>query len=125
MKVSTEIPFTPLEQTVFTAICEMHPADRAALTAQLSSATLRGRKNTGAGFCTYFDVGRASSTAIGGEHLRDGPAVTIDGLTFGMGFILWLKEGYADSLEGYCYEESTIGIDFENVSFEIVENPHP
>jgi hypothetical protein len=43
----------------------------------------------------------------------------VDGLSYGMGFILWLKEGYADHLEGYSFQEDTLGIDFENVEFEL------
>jgi len=113
--------FTPLERVVLTAICEKHLADRAALEAQLLTASVLSRENTGAGFYTSFAVERASSAAIGGERLRKGPAVRVDGLKHGMGFILWLKEGYADELEGYCYDESTTGIAFERVGFEILQ----
>jgi hypothetical protein len=123
--VSAGSTFTPLEQAVFAAICEMHPEDRPALTAQLSNATLRGRENTGAGFYANFEVDRASSATIGGERWRDGPSAKIDGLAHGMGFILWLKEGYADCLEGYSYDDRTIGIDLENISFEIIQNYLP
>src|ERR1700741_907874 len=111
--------FTVLERTVLTAICDMHPADRAALAAQLSTATLRSRENTGAGFYTRFAVERDSSRAIEGERSRVGPETKVDGLQHGMGFILWLTEGYADCLEGYSYGESTGGISLESVSFEI------
>jgi hypothetical protein len=38
-----------------------------------------------------------------------------------MGFILWLNEGYADCLEGYCYEESTTKIAREQAGFEILQ----
>src|SRR5260370_41816620 len=113
--------FTALERTVLAAICEMHSADRVALEVQLSTATFLSRENTGGGFFTCFAVDRASSDAIGGRRLRDGPAIRIDGLEHGMGFILWLKEGYADCLEGYSYAESTTGLALEAVGFEILE----
>jgi hypothetical protein len=112
--------FTNLERAVLAAICEMHSADRAALEAQLSTATLLSRENTGGGFFTRFVVDRASSVAVGGMRLRDGPAIRIDGLEHGMGFILWLKEGYADCLEGYSYAESTTGLALEGVGFEVL-----
>ena len=112
--------FTPLEQTVLRVICEMHAVDRDALEAQLSSATVLSRENTGAGFFTRIDVGRSTLLLIGGERRRDGPEARIDGLEHGMGFILWLKEGYLDCLEGYSYADSTIGIDFEKIDFEIL-----
>lgn len=114
--------FTSLERAVLTAICNMYSADRAALEAQLSTATLLRRENTGAGFFTRFAVDHASSAAIGGMRLRDGPTTKVDGLEHGMGFILWLKEGYADCLEGYAYAESTTGIVLETAGFEILQS---
>jgi hypothetical protein len=113
--------FTPLEQAVLTAICEMYSSDQAALEIQLSTATLLSRENTGAGFYTRFKVERGSSAAIRGEWPRSGPEAKIDGLDDGMGFILWLKEGYADCLEGYSYAESTTQIILETVLFEVPE----
>jgi hypothetical protein len=112
--------FTAIERAVLAAICDSYPEDRAALEAQLSTATLLRRENTGAGFYTRFAVDRASSSAIGGMRLRNGPATKVDGLEQGMGFILWLKEGYADCLEGYSYAESTTGIVLETAGFEIL-----
>jgi hypothetical protein len=93
--------FTPLERAVLSAICEMHAADRPALEIQLASATVRRRENTGAGFYTEIDVEHGDDAAIGGERLRNGPEAKIIGLDYGMGFILWFKDGYADSLEGF------------------------
>jgi hypothetical protein len=113
--------FTPLERAVLRAICEAHPADRVVLEGQLSTAIVLSRENTGAGFYTRLVVERSSGTPIGGERIRRGPAARIDGLAHGMGFILWLKEGYADCLEGYCYEESTTRIALERAGFEILQ----
>lgn len=114
--------FTTLERAVFTAICNMYSEDRAALESQLSTATLLTRENTGAGFFTRFKVDRTSCAAIGGKRLREGPEAKIDGLEYGMGFILWLKEGYADCLEGYSYAGSTTGIALEAIRFEILQD---
>ena len=98
----------------------MYSLDRAALEAQLSTATLVSRENTGAGFYTRFAVDHASNDALGGERLRAGPETKVDGLRHGMGFILWLKEGYADCLEGYTYGESTTAIALDVASFEVL-----
>ena len=63
---------------------------------------------------------RSSTGPIGGERLRDGPPVRVDGMKYGMGFILWLEQGYAACLEGYAFgDESTAELDFEAVHFEI------
>jgi len=116
-----ELKLSPLEEAVLRAICETHAADRASLEAQLSRATVLRRENTGVGFYTDFSVERtAKNHALGGERMRSGPAASVSGLKHGVGFILWLKEGYAHHLEGYSYGESTAGIDFEQVSFELV-----
>jgi hypothetical protein len=42
-----------------------------------------------------------------------------------MGFVLWLKDGYVDCLEGYSYGESTTEIAFERVDFEILKGCRP
>jgi hypothetical protein len=110
--------FTPLEQAVLRSICEMYLVDKSALEAQLSTAVVVRRENTGAGFYTDFEVEREDA-AIRGDGLRHGPAARVDGLEYGMGFILWLKEGYANCLEGYSYQESAVGVAFEHVGFEI------
>lgn len=110
--------FTHLEQAVLRAIWVTHVADRVALEVQLSTATLLSRENTGVGFYTNFTVGLPNEV-IGGERLRHGPAARIDGLERGMGFILWLNEGHANSLEGYTYDESTVDIALDRVAFTI------
>jgi hypothetical protein len=111
--------FSALERAVLAAICAMHSADRAALEAQLSTAPLLSRENTGAGFYTRFAVERTSRTAITGARSRAGPQSNVDGLQHGMGFILWLESGFAHCLEGYSYGESTTGIILEAASFEV------
>jgi len=47
----------------------------------------------------------------------------IDGLDHGMGFILWLKDGYLDCLEGYSYEENTTAVVLEHAVFDMVDDP--
>jgi hypothetical protein len=117
---SVELKFTLLEETVLRTICETYPRDRAALHTQLSTAKVLRRENTGAGFYTKFTVDRASSPAIGGERLKAGPAVRVSGLDHEMGFILWLREGYAHQLEGYSHGESTTEILLEQATFKLL-----
>jgi len=95
--------FTPLEEAVLRGIWTKHTEDRAALEVQLAAATLLSRKNTGAGFYTDLFVERVPSAILMGQRLRNGPEAQIDGLEHGMGFILWLNDGYAGCLEGYTY----------------------
>jgi hypothetical protein len=114
---------TPLELAVVKAICEKHPYDRASIEAQLASAKVVSRENTGAGFYTYFEVQRPPNIVIGNakeKDLRHGPQATIKGIVHGMGFILWLKQGFIDCLEGYTYDDDTTALDLINLEFEIV-----
>jgi hypothetical protein len=116
---SVESDFTPLERAVLLAICEMHPGDRGALEGQLSTAIVLKRENTGAGFYTRFSIERTSDIAIEGERMKGGPAVSIDGLEHD-GIYSLAKEGYADCLESYCYEESMTGIALHRAGVKIL-----
>ena len=101
-------------------MCLGFPDERAALTAQLATAKVRSRENTGAGFYTSFDVARTGLAPLSGERMRHGAWAQVDGLENPMGFILWLKDGYADCLEGFTVVDSTVGIDLTTLSFEIM-----
>ena len=100
--------------------------DGSALRAQIAAARLRKRENTGSGFFTYLDIDRAAP-AIGERKprdMRDGPFGNVQGAAHGMGFILWLRDGYADCLEGYCNGvDDTKGWDLENLSFTLSAGP--
>jgi hypothetical protein len=117
---------TSLERAVLACIADASPEDGAALRAQLAAARHRDCKNTGCGFFTYFDIDRAAPP-IGerkARDMRDGPFGQVEGAAHGMGFILWLKDGYADCLEGYCYaNDHTKGWDLENLSFDLSASP--
>ena len=36
-----------------------------------------------------------------------------------MGFILWIKDGYADCLEGFTVDDSTVGLDLATMNFTL------
>lgn len=117
---------TPLERAVIAFIGNEVQEDAAALRAQVAKATVRNRKNTGSGFFTYFEIDRTAPPIGGGKPrgMRDGPFATVQGAAHGMGFILWLKDGYADCLEGYCNGvDDTTAWDLENLSFALSAGP--
>ena len=113
--------FTELEKAVLQHLCLRFPAEKATLTAQFAAATVRSRENTGVGFYTGFDVVRASLAPLTGERMRHGGWAKIDGLENAMEFILWLKDGYVDCLEGATVVDSTVGMDFAALTFEMIE----
>lgn len=117
---------TPLERAVFAFICDTIPEDAASLRVQVAKALVRNRKNTGSGFFTYFDIDRTAPPIGEGKArgMRDGPFAQVRGAAHGMGFILWLRDGYADCLEGYCYGvDDTTAWDLGNLSFALSAAP--
>jgi hypothetical protein len=117
--------FTPLEKAVLDGICAAYLGDQPSLRAQLATAAVKNRENTGCGFFTHFVVDLDSASPLQGDRYRDGGSAKIEPLKHGMGFILFLKKGYADCLEGYSYaNESTANPDFADVNFEITGPPN-
>jgi len=113
--------FTALEKIVLREICKQYPQDQGAMEAQLATASVRSRENTGAGFFTNLDVRRDPAFKIPHtENSRGEVNANVAGLESGIGFILFLKDGYLDYLEGYSFEETTVPIDWETVSFELI-----
>ncbi|WP_157982018.1 hypothetical protein [Oceanicella sp. SM1341] len=105
---------TPLEAAVFHHICETDTArlsadQRGTLRAQLATARVVDRDNTGHGFYTTIEVDRSAAPKWDGERLAHGPAVRMHGLGEGnmLGFILWLEHGYAHVLEAFQYGDRT------------------
>ena len=114
----------PLERAILDAIAERHPKHASALRAQLSSADVCSRENTGAGFFVRFSVPVGAPPiylAETDDYPLSGPKAQVDGMKYGMGFVLWLADGNADVLEGFDFgsPDSTIGIDFANVGYAI------
>jgi hypothetical protein len=118
---------TPLERTVLNEICKQYPKDRASLEAQIASASVTSRENTGAGFFTYFRVASdAAHKVTGEERVRGDVLAKLHGLEFEMGFILFLEDGFLSCLEGYLNgDETTTGLDLVNAAFEITSVAPP
>jgi hypothetical protein len=62
---------------------------------------------------------QAHLAPLTGERMRHGGWAKIDGLENPVGFILWLKNGYVDCLEGFTTVDSTAGMDLAALTFEI------
>jgi hypothetical protein len=77
------------------------------------------RINTGAGFYTRLQTERRGEP-IGARIIGD-VAAQIKGLSNPMIFLLWVRNGTIDQLEGASVGDSTQGVDFSNVQFEIIE----
>jgi hypothetical protein len=121
--------FNKLEGAVLQAIGEQIAGDPEAVASgdarafqlQLSSVTVRGRRNTGAGFFTELEA------APSGEPIKartlGNVSAAISGLQDPMTFVLFTKDGFLSCLEGATIRDNTVDTDFSAVLFDIV--PHP
>ena len=116
-----EMPhFTKLEQAALDEI-RKHSRERPALEAQLATARVSSRKNTGDGFFTYIAVDKNCPPLAGPWRVLGNVTVTIEGFERPLIVTLFTsKDGYTHMLEATTAAESTVGFDFSAVRFEIV-----
>jgi hypothetical protein len=75
------------------------------LRAQAHAGQLASREYTGAGFFLSFDV-PLDAPALATKDFRFGDVnAAVDGLQYGAGFVVFVRGGRLDTLEGYSYEE--------------------
>lgn len=119
--------FTPLEHAALAAILDEMVEHRAIIEQQLDHAVVLSRENTGGGFFTDLEAGtRTESLDRKVAPLGQRVWMGIDGLDYGLGMILHLREGRASLLEGYAVgAEDTSKIDFAHVRFAIAGEPGP
>lgn len=117
--------FTPLERAALDAILDEAREDRGTVAEQLRHASVLSRENTGGGFFTDLKVASdANDIDRKTAHLGQNVWINIEGLEYGLGLILHVKDGRANLLEGYAVgPEDTSGIDFEKVRFAVAKEP--
>jgi hypothetical protein len=110
--------FTNLETAVLSLVCEtegkqLSGDQRHLLQSLLTTARVTERINTGHGFYTNFEVDRTLSK-LEGLGMIDAPSMKMEALgdeTI-MGFILWAKDGYPTTLEGFqCGDRTGTDVD--------------
>lgn len=116
---------TPLETAVLQEICkQLSPQGRSTLEAQIDGISVRHRENTGAGFYTHFSMKGEPVPQIHDDTKECTVVAKINGLENALGFILWLRDGYVDHLEGYTMAlNSTVGMDLAALDFELSSPP--
>jgi len=114
---------TALESAALLAISEqLDPGDRESFALQVAALTVRSRENTGAGFFTHFDVDNSSVTNPLPDLRSLSVEAEVEGLSDGLGFILWVKEGRIDFLEGYTFgPDSTKELDLTTIKFKLID----
>lgn len=98
---------TDLERAVLHQLLEGGDPVRRALREQVVGAGVLKREFTGVGFFTYFSLnGAAESVEVpNGFSPLGGVSLKADNLRHGAGFILFLKDGKVNFLEGFTYDE--------------------
>jgi hypothetical protein len=73
---------------------------------QASLARLASRQDSEVGFFLTFDVPDEAPTILNPKDFHFGDVTaSVDGLQFGAGFVVFVRGGRLDSLEGYSYDE--------------------
>ena len=116
--------FTELETAALHSIFSETPELASALERQLAAATVTERENTGGGFFTTIAVADdAPCVSIPGVLGYETQA-RVQGLKHGLGFVLFLKDGRLETLEGFAWgPESTASLDLASLKFEIYNQP--
>lgn len=109
-----------LENAVLQAMCKRFPSDASALEAQIKRVIVQKRDNTGVGFYSKLEV-KGPVDQIN-EKVMSNIFATIAGLKNPVAFVLFLRNGLVDILEGATTEDSTVDINFSDVRFEILPN---
>jgi hypothetical protein len=114
--------FTALEQAALKEICKQQLGERGRFERQLASAVVSLRENSGAGFFTHLTVDRTTQPLTKGGRVLGNVAATIEGLEQPLLLMLFMKDGYADMLEGATVDDCTLGLDLSALKFEINPN---
>lgn len=93
-----------LEQSVIDKLLSGDHPVLAALRMQAERARLVGREHTGVGFFCDFDVPSDVPILKGDFHIGDVKG-DLQGLANGAGFVLFIRDGRLDALEGFTYDE--------------------
>jgi hypothetical protein len=105
-----DLTFTPLESQVLEWLLAGEDPVLNALQQQLRSSRIDSRLYTGVGIYLNIDVPRTNNNLLESWNVKlsfcfgDVDAVLVSGNDQQMvGFLLWVENGYIDSLEGYTY----------------------
>jgi hypothetical protein len=116
---------TALEAAVLKAIAaQLGSKDHDSLSSQIDGLAVKSRENSGAGFFTHFETVDRSKSRILADTRDCHVSAEINGDEGSLGFILWLRDGYVDFLEGYTESlADTVGLSLDTLSFVLVEWP--
>ncbi len=117
--ITGSMTFTELEVAALRSIFAETPDLAAGLERQFAAAIVTERENTGAGFFTTITVADGTPRVNSAKVLGYETHAYIDGMEYGLGFVLFMKDGALHMLEGYALAGSTSALDLADVRFEV------
>lgn len=116
--------FTELELAALHSIFSETPELAPELERQLAVATVRERENSGAGFFTTISIPDDSVRVGAPRVLGYETQARVPSLEHGLGFVLLVRDGRLDLLEGFCQgPETTATLDLTALTFETFREP--
>ena len=98
--------YDEFEKRIIDDIIQTYPEYAERLARQYGYATVSKRTIDGRGFYTYYEIGDKTASLGDGVNLQLGENQwNINGLEHGSDYILWIKNGFISSLEGFSYGE--------------------
>lgn len=95
----------PIERAVVEKILTGDYPTLLQLRHQLEVCTVATREFTGVGFYTTFEVPETAPRTAGLDVTFGDVVGDLPGVSGGVGFLLYVKDGLLDTLEGYTYDE--------------------
>ena len=117
---TVDTSFYDLEAKMLAAIAAQH-TQQDELLAQFRSARVIGRRNSGAGFFTDFEIEPHKAAPVTVPRVIGNVWADIDGFTSPMTFLVFTANGYAKTLEGATCGDATENVDFSQVKFRLHE----
>ena len=109
----------PIERAVLEAAAHDYQASADRLREQIAAAQVTDFENTGTGFFSTLTVSPEAPRLTDKSPL-DAATGSVGSIEHGMGFLVFLENGYVYLIEGYTYGDvSTVRVDFESVNFDV------
>jgi hypothetical protein len=115
------VGFTELELAALRSIFSETPDLLSRLEAQLDGAVVVKRENSGTGFFATIAIADPC-LPIGANQLGCETHARVVGLEHGLGFVLFMEDGYLHMLEGWAVEDTT-SLDLTALTFEVYREP--
>jgi hypothetical protein len=114
------VTFEEFEKQIMEKLLSGNDPNLEKLRTQYSTAEVKSRKFTGTGFYTNFQPDMTLPKVVGKQKFHFGDLkVDLKGVKSGVGFVLFIADGYINYLEGYTYDDPWPEVlDILNISFE-------